>query len=64
MAGNVAERIAAGLRQEPGPPALSVSIGVAIYPADGRSAQDLLEGADRRLYRGKRSSRFQTARAD
>jgi GGDEF domain-containing protein len=34
-----------------------VSIGVSVYPDDGRSAQDLLEAADRELYQRKRASR-------
>ena len=37
-------------------PRLTVSIGVAVYPEDGLSAQDLLEIADRRLYQDKKSA--------
>ena len=37
-------------------PRLTVSIGVAVYPEDGRTAQELLEIADRRLYQDKKSS--------
>jgi hypothetical protein len=33
------------LRSGPEQPPLSVSIGVSVYPDDGRSAQDLLEAA-------------------
>lgn len=34
---------------------LSVSIGVALYPCDGKTYQDLYENADAALYRAKRS---------
>ena len=57
MAEQVAQRIHASLRKDPELPALSVSIGAAISPADGRSVQELLETADQRLYRRKRQSR-------
>jgi len=36
---------------------VSASIGVAFYPRDSRSADDLLALADRALYRAKRSGR-------
>jgi diguanylate cyclase (GGDEF)-like protein len=41
-----------------GTPPLSVSIGVAEYPADGRSYEDLLAAADARMYRRKHVSRI------
>ncbi len=56
MAEHVAERIEAGTRNDPGEPALSVSIGIAVYPGDGRTAQELIETADQRLYAKKRKA--------
>ncbi len=38
----------------PEPCALSMSVGVAIYPDDGTDAEDLLAEADRRMYKSKR----------
>lgn len=54
MAEHVAERIESRVRADGGSPPISVSIGLAVYPADGITAQDLLEAADRRLYRRKK----------
>ena len=34
-------------------PAASVSIGVALFPTDGRTASDLLAAADRSVYQAK-----------
>ena len=52
---NVAERISSCLRLQTDSPALSVSIGFSVYPADGNSAPELLEAADKRLYQSKKS---------
>jgi diguanylate cyclase (GGDEF)-like protein/PAS domain S-box-containing protein len=52
---NVAERISSCLRLQTDPPALSVSIGFSVYPADGHSAPELLEAADKCLYQNKKS---------
>lgn len=38
----------------PEPSALSMSVGIAIYPEDGKDAEDLLAEADRRMYKSKR----------
>jgi diguanylate cyclase (GGDEF)-like protein/putative nucleotidyltransferase with HDIG domain len=38
----------------PEPTALSMSVGVAIYPDDAKDAEDLLAEADRRMYKSKR----------
>jgi diguanylate cyclase (GGDEF)-like protein/PAS domain S-box-containing protein len=54
MAQRVAERIEAGVRQDQEEPPIRVSIGMAAYPGDGRTAQDLLEAADQGLYGRKR----------
>lgn len=57
MAEQVAERIRTSLRQETEEPSLGVSIGLACYPADGRTGQEILEAADQRLYQQKKDSR-------
>jgi diguanylate cyclase (GGDEF)-like protein/PAS domain S-box-containing protein len=61
MAEHVADRVRSRLRQQPHLPMLSVSIGIAVYPTDAGSAQELFEVADKRLYLNKRSSRVQPA---
>jgi len=40
-------------------PALSVSIGIGVYPEDGQTPQELLEAADRQLYKRKKGARTQ-----
>lgn len=55
MAQQVAQRIEARVRDDREEPLISVSIGMAIYPGDGRTAHDLLETADRQLYRRKKT---------
>jgi len=55
MAEHVAARIESSLRGDGGDPPLSVSTGIAVYPKEGRTAQDLLEIADRHLYQKKKS---------
>jgi diguanylate cyclase (GGDEF)-like protein/PAS domain S-box-containing protein len=57
MAEQVAERIQACLRSEKEDPQLSASIGIASYPADGRTGHELLEAADHRLYAQKKDRR-------
>jgi diguanylate cyclase (GGDEF)-like protein len=63
MAEQVALRIENGLRNDQGKPAISVSIGIGIYPDDGRSAADLIEAADRQLYKYKKAENKRTLRA-
>lgn len=46
---HVAQRIEACVLEDKEEPPISVSIGMAVYPADGRTAQDLLEAADQLL---------------
>lgn len=46
----VAERICHGLANDDREPKLSVSVGVAIYPKDGRKLDSLLGAADAALY--------------
>jgi GGDEF domain-containing protein len=40
-----------------------VSIGISVYPEDGRTARELLETADRHLYERKKAFRSQAASA-
>jgi diguanylate cyclase (GGDEF)-like protein len=63
MAEHVAERIESCLRADGGQPPISVTTGIAVYPQDGRTAQDLLEVADRQLYRRKRAGQLRKATA-
>ncbi|GAC1630421.1 MAG: hypothetical protein NVS9B14_01040 [Candidatus Acidiferrum sp.] len=55
LADRVAGRIAELLRDDADGMPLGVSIGMASYPADGRTGQDLLEVADQRLYHEKKN---------
>jgi len=55
MARNVAQRIEKRLRTDQEKPPLSVSIGIGVYPDDGRTPEELIEAADRRLYLHKKS---------
>jgi diguanylate cyclase (GGDEF)-like protein/PAS domain S-box-containing protein len=61
MAQHVVERIESCLRKDPEPPTITASMGMALFPSDGRTAQELLEVADRRLYRQKRSKLLRKA---
>jgi diguanylate cyclase (GGDEF)-like protein/PAS domain S-box-containing protein len=57
MARHIASRVQTALKNSTEQPALSVSIGVSVYPDNGRAAHELLEAADRELYQSKRNSR-------
>ena len=57
MAEHVSQRIETSLSKSAQEPRLSASIGVGIYPDDGRTSQDLLQAADQQLYRRKKASR-------
>jgi len=57
MADHVSNRIEASLTKGNEEPRLTVSIGIGVFPDDGRTTQELLQAADRRLYRCKKSSR-------
>jgi diguanylate cyclase (GGDEF)-like protein len=57
LAQHVAQRIEACVREDEEEPRISVSIGMAVYPADGRTSQDLLETADQQLYGKKKIGR-------
>jgi diguanylate cyclase (GGDEF)-like protein/PAS domain S-box-containing protein len=60
MAEQVAHRIEHGLQIDQGKPPMSVSIGIGIYPEDGRTAAELIEAADRHLYNYKRTANRRT----
>src|SRR5712664_4378766 len=57
MANRIAERVERAFRDGQERPPLTVSIGVSIYPEDGRTAAQLLEAADRHLYKRKKAAR-------
>jgi len=59
MARQIADRVDHALRSQGEQPALSVSIGISVYPEDGRTAQELLETADKHLYMRKKAFRSQ-----
>jgi diguanylate cyclase (GGDEF)-like protein len=65
-----AERILAAFQQhafqgeQRGPVPIGASIGVATYPADGRTATDLIASADQALYRVKRDGGRDAAGAE
>lgn len=58
MAKHMAQRIEACVREDGEDPPISVSIGMAVYPGDGRTTQELLEAADRQLYGQKKTGRI------
>jgi len=53
VAGRLAEPLMIGGRELP----VAASIGIALYPRDGRDAQDLLKNADTAMYRAKEAGR-------
>ena len=59
----IAGRVQSAFRNDHEEPPLSVSVGVSVYPDDGRTAHDLLEVADRELYLRKRESRTRSVSA-
>jgi len=52
----LARRIRQRLADDAEQPPLHVSIGLAVYPGDGRSTEPLLSNADRALYAAKRGT--------
>ncbi len=59
----IARRVESALLNDQKEPPLRVSIGCSVYPADGRTTQDLLEAADQRLYQRKATSKKNRAAA-
>jgi diguanylate cyclase (GGDEF)-like protein len=58
--GAIAERIRANVEALPAPPdgsVVTVSIGAALFPYDGSTAEALFEKADQRLYEAKKGGR-------
>jgi diguanylate cyclase (GGDEF)-like protein len=53
---HVAQRISERLRSDGQHPQISVSIGVAVFPGDGGSLEELLSAADRALYANKQAA--------
>jgi len=54
MAQQVIRRIEARLQNDAEEPKISVSIGIGVFPEDGRNAKELVSVADRQMYRKKR----------
>ena len=61
MANRIAQRVEQAFRDGREKPPLTVSIGISVYPEDGRTAAELLEGADRHLYKRKKAARVQVS---
>jgi diguanylate cyclase (GGDEF)-like protein len=59
MANRIAQRVERAFRDGRERPSLSVSVGISVYPEDGRTAPELLEAADRHLYKRKKAARAQ-----
>lgn len=59
----VAERLRAAISAAPLDPKVTVSVGVASYPDDAASADDLVRAADEALYASKRAGRNRVSAA-
>lgn len=57
LAGRILDEFAAEMDTARDPTAVGVSVGVALYPADGRTAEELCNNADTALYRVKHAGR-------
>ena len=53
---------AASVEYEAGHTAVAISVGSAVYPIDGETAEHLLTEADHRMYRNKREKRASSGR--
>lgn len=64
-----AERIRAAVETSPSdigtgtPLGVTLSLGMALFPADGKERQELVDGADKALYRAKKAGRNRVERA-
>jgi diguanylate cyclase (GGDEF)-like protein len=56
-AAEVGERIRSAIAGSGGEPPITCSIGIAIWPEDGSSAESVLSAADQALYRAKQAGR-------
>ena len=56
-AAQVAQRVSEQVNSDGDEPSISVSIGIAVYPQDGKTIDELFVAADRALYRDKDSSK-------
>lgn len=61
MARGQVERLQAAMAADSGTPPLSASLGIAVYPRDGESVDDLLDQADNELYSMKAASKTRRA---
>ena len=59
----VADRIAERLSTDGDEPPITVSTGIAVYPHDGKTIDELLSTADHALYRKKASSKRKLAQS-
>jgi diguanylate cyclase (GGDEF)-like protein/PAS domain S-box-containing protein len=56
-AAQVAQRVSEQVNSDGDEPSISVSIGIAVYPQDGKTIDELFVAADRALYRDKDTSK-------
>jgi diguanylate cyclase (GGDEF)-like protein len=56
MANRIAQRVQKALRDGREQPPLTVSIGMSASPEDGRTVPELLQAADRHLYKRKKAA--------
>jgi two-component system, cell cycle response regulator len=59
----VAERMREAIRTVDGPAPLTASLGVAVFPADGRSGKAVVAAADAALYAAKAAGRDRVVRS-
>lgn len=64
MANRIAQRVQKALREGREQPPLTVSIGMSASPEDGQTVPELLQAADRYLYKRKKAARARWFSAD